>query len=478
MSTAWRAGLSHIRQVPNRLVHMDKTAHAYIASRFPKTLATVDRVSGAVYEIICNPIFSIIVALLLVVLVATGVVNLIVSVAIVADWVLSVFWIARSGVVRKISIPSRLIVLIGSGLLLAFLGERLGSWALDKYDQQHSRQAEPPLVLSKVNELFLRPSSNDRGCFNVGIHAFTVDVHYNATSGPDIEDITVKLNSVYHNGEPDADALWQVVLQQRHKGSKDEQERTKEGFKLRAGGTEEISVISSHPWYPQASYIYNTDPNADDKLPPGRCALHLGIFVSGRQVGPDRVFETYYDPETRCLEFWPQESDQPKTPNSPVKLPKLSIEILPENQQIVTGKTFGGICRWTNVGPGKMFNAICYSQVYILDVVNDRAIIRKIEDKAGNNLAQETRMLGKEYCEGKVRGKEIGVGESLTAKAFTRSLTPSDFEGIAGTTKRIYVVSWIAWEDSEGKKDSAHDCQWLQYPYRSAEDWRHCRASD
>ena len=101
-----------------------------------------------VEDIVRSPHLPLVGALLLFLLAYAKVVSVTVAIALALAWCISVFGIARSGRVKSLSRKLRLLVSMGSAVLLGagFIG--FGHWALAQYEsqsQQESKQKSAPL---------------------------------------------------------------------------------------------------------------------------------------------------------------------------------------------------------------------------------------------------------------------------------------------------------------------------------------------
>lgn len=128
----------------------DKAAHDYIERRFPKVLSIADRALGGLFDLVNKNAFGVILALLFGVLAITGLIDKIVASSIILAWVISVLWIARSNSIKRLSILSRLIVVIFTGVLFGLVGRAFGNYALSEYYRQQARQivtiTSPPAI--------------------------------------------------------------------------------------------------------------------------------------------------------------------------------------------------------------------------------------------------------------------------------------------------------------------------------------------
>src|SRR5215471_12359834 len=99
----------------------DETLHSYVSSKFPKIIAFVDSTSRVVHVALSSPYCGVVCTLLAVPLALTKKIDIVVVCSVILAWAVSVFAIARSDVVQKLTIPSRLSVLLVAGVPLVFM---------------------------------------------------------------------------------------------------------------------------------------------------------------------------------------------------------------------------------------------------------------------------------------------------------------------------------------------------------------------
>ena len=140
------------RGLLERIFSTDKAVHSYIAARFPRILGVVNKVLGGVHNSLSHPLFNLIIVLLLVVLAATSRVSIIVAVSVAAAWAIAVLGIAKSNLMRGLTIPTKLLALLVTATFLAFVGRAFGDWALSQYRVQHQaqRQTAPSEALTNL----------------------------------------------------------------------------------------------------------------------------------------------------------------------------------------------------------------------------------------------------------------------------------------------------------------------------------------
>ena len=112
-------------------------------SRFRRILAATDKILESIHEFLLNPFFELIAPLLLGVLVLTGVVTKAVWVSVVLAWLIAVFWISRTGWVKRRTVFSRLVILIATATILAFAGRSFSIWSIRQYRAQEPVQGKP-----------------------------------------------------------------------------------------------------------------------------------------------------------------------------------------------------------------------------------------------------------------------------------------------------------------------------------------------
>jgi hypothetical protein len=148
-------------------------------------------------------------------------------------------------------------------------------------------------------------------------------------------------------------------------------------------------------------------------------------------------------------------------------------EILQQYSLIAPAKQFGGNIRSQNPGPERVFQAFGFTRIYVENVNDDTD--KNVRIKFEKELYPKR----KDYLAGKIKGPEIGVGLGIWGTVTTPPLTQEQFDGLVSGSVRIYFVSWLAWTDVNGKKDSTYDCRWLQTPtgpYKKDEIvWHFCQ---
>jgi hypothetical protein len=147
-----------VRRVFQRIRAVDKATHSFLMGRYPRTIRFVDGFLGWLFGIFKHAIFGVIVGLLLVALAVTGRVTVIVAISLGAAWLLTVVWVAKSKFVRKLTILSRLITVIGIAVFFAVIGIVSGRWTLAQYKQtkveERSNLTSPTPIVDRPGPIF------------------------------------------------------------------------------------------------------------------------------------------------------------------------------------------------------------------------------------------------------------------------------------------------------------------------------------
>ncbi len=128
-----------IRTLWRTYAEKEKAIHARFLARYPRVISWLD--SGLlllVDDFLSHPLFSVILFLVLGVLGAAGI-GWVIAVSVGVAWLVCFLWMARSKGIKRLTIVSRSVVLVGSGIALAVLFSFLGSWAL----KQHAAESTP-----------------------------------------------------------------------------------------------------------------------------------------------------------------------------------------------------------------------------------------------------------------------------------------------------------------------------------------------
>jgi hypothetical protein len=121
-----------------RVVSAEQRMHTSIQTKFPKTLATVEWILEGVLAFISKAWVSVVISLLLVALVAADVISVIVLVSVWLAWWITIIGLSREEWIKRLSIPTRLVVLLLIGYLLALGAQRLVSWSITQYNAHHA----------------------------------------------------------------------------------------------------------------------------------------------------------------------------------------------------------------------------------------------------------------------------------------------------------------------------------------------------
>ncbi len=124
------------------IINKDKALHAYITTKFPRTVRVVDAILSIFLGIVSSPLFSIILALVLVPLVTSETMSLVNAVSISGAWVVAVAWLARSAPLKDFPVPSRFLIVALLAIILAVSGIKLGHWSTQKSEAHHKERSE------------------------------------------------------------------------------------------------------------------------------------------------------------------------------------------------------------------------------------------------------------------------------------------------------------------------------------------------
>jgi hypothetical protein len=130
-----------MRQILQAIIETDRSIHDSFTKKFPKTVRIIDVVLSAFLNIVSNPVFAIILALVLVPLVTSERISLVNAISIAAAWVVAVAWLTRSAPLKDLPVPSRFLLMICLAMLLAIGGIKLGHWSTHEWEAHHK---EPP----------------------------------------------------------------------------------------------------------------------------------------------------------------------------------------------------------------------------------------------------------------------------------------------------------------------------------------------
>jgi hypothetical protein len=115
----------------------DRAIHDRINREFPRTVRIVDNMLGTFLAIVSNPLFAIIVALVLVPLVTSETISLVNALSIGGAWVVAVAWLARSAPLKDFLVPSRFLIVVLLAAVLAAGGIKFGHWSTTKWKVHH-----------------------------------------------------------------------------------------------------------------------------------------------------------------------------------------------------------------------------------------------------------------------------------------------------------------------------------------------------
>jgi hypothetical protein len=126
------------------IVEMDKAAHERIARTYPRFVHVVDKIGDTLHGFFSAPAFAVLLALALVVLVASGVVSITIGVSCALLWIVAVMWL--SSALKQLTIPTRAGIVLIVACILAFGCFRFRDWSLRNYLrslQQPPEQSKP-----------------------------------------------------------------------------------------------------------------------------------------------------------------------------------------------------------------------------------------------------------------------------------------------------------------------------------------------
>jgi len=153
MLQIWFHLLDAVKELLSALRRWDKALHDWISRSFPRAMPVVDSTIEGLFKIFDKGAFGIICALLLVVLVATGVIPLIVAASLIGVWFVSIIWIARLDSVKSLTVLSRLAVLMIAGTVIYFSANKFGAWAISQYrEQRRLEQGEASKSSAKTED--------------------------------------------------------------------------------------------------------------------------------------------------------------------------------------------------------------------------------------------------------------------------------------------------------------------------------------
>jgi hypothetical protein len=163
------------------VIKKDRELHDWFKGHFPGALPAVDGFLEWLFSVVTHPAFGLIVALLLVTLVATNVINLIVATSIAGVWIVALIWIARSKLLKSLTILSRWILVSVIGFVLGLAGNDFGTWVLRQYNQ-HKASEDHPIISMYFYEVHVDDASHTVlvivGLRNSGSFPVNAKIHY------------------------------------------------------------------------------------------------------------------------------------------------------------------------------------------------------------------------------------------------------------------------------------------------------------
>lgn len=133
---------SAIHNLGIHIYSIDACVNATLRSNSPKLVDFIDVALSTIFGLVTHNAFNIIAALVFIVLGLTGLIDRVVVWSIGLAWFISVLWIARGERLKKLSILSRVVVILVCGLGLGISGEVFGTWALDNYKKQQAHKPQ------------------------------------------------------------------------------------------------------------------------------------------------------------------------------------------------------------------------------------------------------------------------------------------------------------------------------------------------
>lgn len=126
-----------VRALLQGIIEKDKALHDRITRKFPKTVRIMDMVFGTFLDIVSNPLFAIILTLVLVPLVTSETISLINALSMGSAWVIAVAWLARSSPLKDFPVPSRFMMVMSLAAIFAICGMSLGRWSTKQWEAHH-----------------------------------------------------------------------------------------------------------------------------------------------------------------------------------------------------------------------------------------------------------------------------------------------------------------------------------------------------
>ena len=111
----------------------DAQFHEYFYANWPRTIWIIGALLRFLYAVCVAPAFAVILALLLVGLVISGKVTVIVSISVVAAWLVASLSVAKFEWINQQRIGRRLVIVLCAAILMAFIADRYVRWCLASY---------------------------------------------------------------------------------------------------------------------------------------------------------------------------------------------------------------------------------------------------------------------------------------------------------------------------------------------------------
>src|SRR5215213_4778862 len=127
-----------------KIISADKAIHGKFARRFPRTLPRTDAALEWVFGTTTSGAFQIVSGLIAAVILLVKP-NLIVAIVALA-WFITALWVARSKFVKKLTIGSRILVMIVFGILFGSIFYAFGNWAAREYQNQQAKPQTQPVT--------------------------------------------------------------------------------------------------------------------------------------------------------------------------------------------------------------------------------------------------------------------------------------------------------------------------------------------
>jgi hypothetical protein len=140
-----------------KIISADQAIHRKFASRFPSTLPRTDAALEWVFGTTTSGAFQIVSGLIAAVILLVKP-NLIVAIVALA-WFITALWVARSKFVKKLTIGSRILVMIVFGILFGSIFYTFGSWAKREYQNQQAKPQSQPVTSAPKAEAM--PEDNE-----------------------------------------------------------------------------------------------------------------------------------------------------------------------------------------------------------------------------------------------------------------------------------------------------------------------------